>query len=161
MSVISQELPLQSYFLDPILVLKGEHRNRAKTQPKIIKFQIDRSQRLFVQNTSELVRFKALDVYFQFLHLTSTLRTSPIIHEHLLVNFHKNCILIIFVLVARTSAHRCSQSARRCSQIWKMKSVYHKLSNAPTPKYFRQKVIENEHFEIWAFFVFSQNMRKS
>ena len=36
----------------------------------------------------------------------------------------------------------------------KMKSVYHKLSNAPTPKYFWQKVIENEHLKSEQFLHF-------
>ena len=67
---------------------KGGYPNRAKTHPKIMKFQIDRSQWLFVQSTSELVRFKALDVYLPFLHLTSTLRASPSVYEHFLMRFH-------------------------------------------------------------------------
>ena len=67
---------------------KGEYLNPTKTLPKFAKFnrfQIDRSQRLFIQKTSESVRLKALNLKFSHLHLASMLRASPIIYEHLRV----------------------------------------------------------------------------
>ena len=47
--------------------LKGDIRNRASEALKTIVFQIDRSPRLFVQKSSEMVRLKAHDTDFAFL----------------------------------------------------------------------------------------------
>ena len=69
--------------------------------------------------------------------------------------------MINYILEAPTNARGCSQHAHGCSLIAKMKNMDHKLSNAPTPKYFGQKFIENEYFEISAIFAFSQNLQKS
>ena len=46
---------------------KGDVRNRASEALKTIVFQIDRSPRLFVQKSSEMVRLKAHDTGFAFL----------------------------------------------------------------------------------------------
>ena len=48
-------------------MFKGDVRNRASEALKTIVFQIDRSPRLFVQKSSEMVRLKAYDTDFSFL----------------------------------------------------------------------------------------------
>ena len=50
---------------------------------KNAKFQIHFSQWIFVQNTSEIVRLKALDPYFTLLQLTNTYEHFTSIYEHL------------------------------------------------------------------------------
>ena len=47
--------------------VEGDIRNRASETLKTIVFQIDRSPRLFVQKSSEMVRLKAHDTGFAFL----------------------------------------------------------------------------------------------
>ena len=50
-----------------IIRIKGDVRNRTSEALKTIVFQIDRSPRLFVQKSSEMVRLKAYDTDFAFL----------------------------------------------------------------------------------------------
>ena len=50
---------------------------------KMLKFQNVRSQWIFVENTSELVRLKAYDVYFAFLTFMSIYEHFASIYEHL------------------------------------------------------------------------------
>jgi len=54
-------------FRSPKSLIKGDVRNRASEALKTIVFQIDRSPRLFVQKSSEMVRLKAYDTDFAFL----------------------------------------------------------------------------------------------
>ena len=49
--------------------------------PSFLEVQITRSKRIFVQNTSELVRLKALDPYFTKIKKLHIPPQSPLIYE--------------------------------------------------------------------------------
>ena len=49
---------------------------------KIHNIQIKLSQRVFVQNSSELVRLKALDAYFAFFEFANMYEHFPSMYEH-------------------------------------------------------------------------------
>ena len=64
--------------------LVGEDEQTRNIQ-KLFKLQNSRFQRIFVQNTSELVRLKALDLYFLDLQITNAYELFMGIYEHYVI----------------------------------------------------------------------------